>query len=86
MFDSILFTLSDVVVAVFLIVVDSVTVCGRLNRFSLEVVAALNAVVVVVVVVVGLVVETASNDTSLGVVVDKAMFLGLDVVDGEKIG
>ena len=85
MFDSILFTLSDVVVvvvhAVFLIVVDSVTVCGRLNRFSLEVVAALNVVVVV-----GLVVETASNDTSLGVVVDKAMFLGLDVVDGEKIG
>ena len=85
MFDSILFTLSDVVVvvvlAVFLIVVDSVTVCGRLNRFSLEVVAALNVVVVV-----GPVVETASNDTSLGVVVDKAMFLGLDVVDGEKIG
>ena len=84
MFDSILVTLSDVVVvvvAVFLIVVDSVTVCGRLNRFSLEVVAALNVVVVV-----GPVVETASNDTSLGVVVDKAMFLGLDVVDGEKIG
>ena len=82
MFVSILFTLSDVVVvvAVFLIVVDSVTVCGRLNRFSLEVVAALNVVVV------GPVVETASNDTSLGVVVDKAMFLGLDVVDGEKIG